>query len=172
MSEALRWPSPYLQPDPKRECSFYANAYVARCLGFADVTAQQITTWREQTSIHEDHYVDRILGVRGHRHWDFKYDDGYRSRFWLGPDNRPFVEHWLARHIAKASVHRIAAMSHAVVALEATDDGVLIMDPIYGHRIEPWDWFLGTGTGTHGCHRFDVIYATDLQRLVLLENTE
>lgn len=152
------WPEPYLQPDPKRDCSFYANAYVARCLGFADVTAEQIKTWREVNNRDEDWFIRVELGVVPVSYGDFMDDDDERRKFWLGPDNRTFVEHWLGTHVAKASVHRIQEMSHAVVALEARTEGVLIMDPIFGFRVEPWDWFLGIGAGTHGCHRLDAIY--------------
>ena len=152
------WPEPHLQPDPRRDCSYYANAYVARCLGFPDVTTEQIKKWREENNRSEDWFIRVSLGVVPVTYNDYMRDEDCRRKFWLGPDNRPFVEHWLAEHIAKASIHRIQQMSHAVVALEARSDGVLIMDPIYSFRVEPWEWFLGVGAGTHGCHRFDAIY--------------
>jgi hypothetical protein len=147
------FPEPYLQPDRQQDCGYYAAAYVARYLGHPDVTAGQIKTWRAETRYHETQYARRALGAEMRTFLDVYEDVPARRIFWMGPGGEDWVRGWLADGwIAHASVHRIPAMGHAVVLLEAKDDGVLLMDPIYGHITEPWPWFLGIGPGTHGCH--------------------
>ena len=148
------WPAPYLQPDVTRDCAFYATAYLARCLGRNEISAQSVMAWREQTTRHEDYYIEQALGVESRSWWHDKDDDERRVRWWLGPRGREWVESWLADGwIGGAHVHRISAMTHAVAVLGASDAGVLLMDPILGHVVEPWEWFLGVGAGTFGCHR-------------------
>lgn len=152
---APAWPEPYLQPDPTQDCGYYAAAYLARCLGHPDVTAGQVKTWREQTRIHEAMYAANVLGAKMRRFWDYYNDRGSHQIFWLGQGKYPapercaastWVRMWLADGwIAQAMVHRVQPMGHAVVLLGASDDGVLLMDPIYGHVTEPWSWFLGPG---------------------------
>jgi len=140
------FPEPYLQPDRNQDCGYYAAAYLARCLGHPDVTAGQVKAWRAETRKHETAYVHDVLGAQWRRFWDVFADEPARKVFWLGPGTQGWVRDWLGRGwIAQACVHRIPGMGHAVVLLEARDDGVLLMDPIYGHVTEPWDWFLGPG---------------------------
>ena len=167
MSITATWPEPYLQPDRKQDCGFYAAAYLARCLGHPDVTAEQVKAWREETRYHESAYIHHVLGAQWRRFWDVFGDEPARKVFWLGPGTQGWVRDWLARGwIAQACVHRIADMGHAVVLLGATDDGVLLMDPIYGHVTEPWDWFLGPGarrddepfTPNRCCHFIEAWY--------------
>lgn len=142
----MTWPEPYLQPDRTKDCGYYSAAYIARCLGHPEVTAGQVKAWREETTKHEAYFAADALGAEVRRFWDVFGDKPERKIFWLGPDAREWVRGWLADGwIAQLQVHRIAAMGHAVVLLEASDDGVLLMDPIYGHMTEPWGWFLGPG---------------------------
>ena len=42
MTPEAVWPEPYLQPNPREDCGYYATAYIARCLGRSDVTAEQV----------------------------------------------------------------------------------------------------------------------------------
>lgn len=157
---APAFPEPYLQPDRTRDCGFYGAAYLARCLGFPDVTAEQVKAWRSETCRHEDHYARVALGAQMRTFWDECTDDTAsvaenlrRGRFWMGPGTGEWVRSWLADGwIAHAEVMRISAFGHAVVLLDASDEGVLLMDPLYGHVIEPWGWFLGSGPGTPGAH--------------------
>lgn len=151
------WPEPYLQPDRTQDCAFYATAYIGRCLGL-DVAADDVKAWRAETNRHEDHYLNAVHGVPMRRFWEVHGIEVERKRFWMGPDQREWVAEQLADQIAHVNVFRIPTMGHAVVALEARDEGVLLMDPIYGHVVEPWDWFLGVGAGTHGCHFLSVLY--------------
>ena len=143
------FPEPYLQPNRNEDCGFYTAAYVARCLGHPDVTAQQVKDWRAETRKHEAHYVHDVLGAQMRTHWtEFGHvaDEAGRKVFWLGPGTEEWVRSWLADGwLAALNVHRIPEMGHAVALLDAADEGVLLHDPIYGHVIEPWGWFLGPG---------------------------
>ena len=155
------YPEPYLQPDRNQDCSFYAAAYIARCLGRPETTAEQIKAWRAETHRHEDHYARAFLGAEMRTFWDAMDLDEKapladclrRGKFWMGPGTEDWVRGWLADGwIAHVEVMRIAAMGHAVVLLDARECGAFLMDPIYGHVTEPWDWFLGSGLGSHGAH--------------------
>lgn len=156
------WPEPYLQPLGSRDCSYYAVAYIARVLGDLGMDAESVMDWRAQTRKHESHFIGQALGGE-FRHWgEDAADDDARRRWWLGPTARPWVEGWLADGwIGLALVHRIPELAHAVVVLDATEAGAVLMDPwpTYGGFLtESWDWFLGVGAGTHGCHRIDGWY--------------
>jgi len=138
------WPEAYLQPDRQKDCGYYAQAYLCRCLGHPDVTAEQVKAWRAETSIHETRYAVNVLGAqyRGIA----GLTEAERRTFWLGPG----TGHWLAQQladgwIAQVLLHRIWDMGHAAVLLGYDDSGVQLMDPIYGHITEPWGWFLGPG---------------------------
>lgn len=140
------WPEPYLQPDRAKDCGYYAAAYLARCLGHAGVTAEQVRNWRAETRIHETMYARNMLGAEMRTHWDVYRDSPERKIFWLGQGARAWLREWIDDGwIAQACLHRIAATAHAAVLLEADGEGVLLMDPIYGHVTEPWSWFLGPG---------------------------
>jgi hypothetical protein len=154
------FPEPYLQPNPREDCGFYSAAYVARCLGRPEVTAGQVKAWRAETRRHEDRYAADALGAEARTFWDEltnrrepMADALRRGKFWMGPGAGEWVRSWLADGwVAHVEVHRIAAFGHAVVLLDASDDGVLLMDPLSGHVIEPWDWFLGSGPMTQAPH--------------------
>lgn len=142
----MDWPAPYLQPDRSKDCGFYAAAYMARCLGHPETTAQQVMDWRAETSRHEAYHARYALGAEMRTMWDVFGSDLSRKEFWLGPGTQDWVRGWLADGwIAHLCVHRIAEGGHAAVLLEARDDGALLMDPIYGHITEPWSWLLGPG---------------------------
>lgn len=157
----VAWPDAYLQPDRHKDCGFYASAYLCRCLGHPDVTAEQIMAWREETKRLEFSYP-QTLGHPVTCFWDAlkRGDDAEQRRYWLGEGTREWVEDWLARgYLAVVQVHRIPTMAHALVLLESQgDSGVLLMDPIYGHITEPWDWFLSIGPGHHGAHHVEGWY--------------
>lgn len=149
--------APYFQPLGSTDCSYYAIAYLARCLGHADVTADQVKAWRAVTGLHED----RFLGVelRAER-LGITYDEG---DWWLGPTAQPWVTKYLdAGYIGLAVIHRIPTLGHAVAVLAASDWGVDLMDPwpVGGGLItEPWDAFLGPGPGHAGVtHRIACWY--------------
>lgn len=142
------WPDAYLQPDRRKDCGFYAAAYIARCAGFPGATAADVMAWRESARFGDVHYAAQALGAEMYSFTDAEREGGEDARrpFWLGPAARPWLEGRLdGGWIAMVQVNRIREMSHAVVALECSDAGVLLMDPIYGHMTEPWDWFLGPG---------------------------
>jgi hypothetical protein len=157
---ASAFPPPYLQPNRKEDCGFYAAAYIARCLGHPETTAEQVKAWRAENAYHEDRYAPRALGAEMRTFWDECTDDSAsmaenlkRGKFWMGPGTEDWVRSWLdGGWIAHVEVHRITTLGHAVVLLDASDDGPLLMDPLCGHVVEPWDWFLGSGPGTHGAH--------------------
>ena len=153
---APAWPEPYLQPDPTRDCEWYSAAYVARALGRPNTTVDDVRAWRERTNRYQTGYAADLPGIEGEcLRWNFE-DEDERRRWWLGPGTREWVERHLADGwIADVRVHRVSHMTHAVVLLDAFEEGVLLMDPVYGHVIEPWDWFLGIGPGTYGCHRVE-----------------
>jgi hypothetical protein len=163
---APAFPEPYLQPDRQRDCGFYAAAYIARCLGRPEVTADQVKAWRAETHYHEDHYAHRVLGAEMRTFWDECADDTSsmadnlkRGKFWMGPGTEDWVRSWLDKGwIAHVEVMRISALGHAVVLLDAGNDGVLLMDPLTGHVTEPWEWFLGIGPGKHGSHHVAAWY--------------
>jgi hypothetical protein len=144
-------PVAYLQPDPKRDCGFYATAYIARCLGHPEITAQDVMAWRASTGRHEDWYLDAELGITAER---FAVEPAeHRRIWWLGPDAQEWVQGWLDRGwIGKAEVHRVPHMVHGVVVLGYSANGVELMDPLTGFVTESWEWFLGVGSGVHGCH--------------------
>jgi hypothetical protein len=144
---APAFPEPYLQPDRNKDCGYYAQAYLCRCLGHPEVTAGQVMSWREETRTHEARYAANVLGADIRHLWHYQEDEAVRRLFWLGPGTRDWVLGWLAHGwIAQVALHRIKPMGHGAVLLDADDDhGVILMDPIYGHVLEPWDWFLGPG---------------------------
>ena len=152
------WPAPYLQPDPHRDCHLYATAYVARCLGKPDATAEAVRALFDSGK-REEVYPERETGAPMRAYW--REAGGYKNKvWWLGPHAERWVRFWLRRGwVGLAHIHRIPDMTHCVALLEADDDGVLIMDPIYGFKREPWAFFLGPGAGRHGLvHRIDAWY--------------
>jgi hypothetical protein len=163
---APKFPAPYLQPDRMKDCGYYTAAYIARCLGHSNVTAEQIKAWRAETHYHEDRYAEHALGAEIRTFWDACPDDTAsmaenlrRGKYWMGPGAEEWVLSWLADGwIGHAEVMRISTFGHAVAVLQAVDAGVLLMDPLYGHIIEPWDWFLGLGPGNHGAHHIGAWY--------------
>ena len=161
----MDWPTAYLQPDPKQDCNFYSTAYICRCLGYPDVVADDVRAFRETPDIegrytHEAHYPERLDGIEMQPYWrDHRPDGGFNDRWWLGPTQQSWVEQMLADGwIARADVLRVTFMGHAVVVLESRGDtGVLLMDPVHGMVVEPWEWFLAGGPG-HECHRIEAWY--------------
>lgn len=146
MKAATDWPVPYLQPDRMKDCGYYAQAYLARCLGHPDITADQVRAWREETRIHETRYSPNVLGAAYYGWGDCEHGSPEHTAFWLGPGAQEWLTGWLdGGWIAQIHVHRIPTYGHAAVVLGASDDGVLLMDPIYGHITEPWGWLLGPG---------------------------
>jgi len=147
------FPEPYLQPDRNKDCGYYTAAYIARCLGHPDVTAEQVKAWRAETRYHETAYARRVLGAETRTFWDVYGDGPERRIFWMGQGAQDWLRGWLADGwVGHAQVFRIPEMGHAVAVLGVTDEGVLLMDPLSGHITEPWEWFLGIGPGKHGCH--------------------
>lgn len=146
------------------DCSYYAAAYMAQCLGHPEVIGPQVKAWREETAMSPEYYSWKVLGHQPCRWWD-DYKDGpetYR-RWWLGPEGgRGWVEGWLRDgYIGQAHVFRRPEYGHAVVVLEARDEGVLLMDPwpaFGGFVVEPWEWFLGQGPGNSGAHMIEAWY--------------
>lgn len=142
------FPEAYLQPDPRKDCGFYAAAYIARCAGFPGATAADVMAWCESARFGDVHYAARAHGAEMCSFADAEREGGEDGRrpFWLGPGGRPWLEERLCGGwIAMVQVNRIREMSHAVVALECSGAGVLLMDPVYGHMTEPWEWLLGPG---------------------------
>lgn len=154
------WPDPLIQPDKKKDCSFHSVAYLCRCFGFLQVTADDVKAFRQRTGFKEVHYPED-LGIAMDCYWRHEDEQQWR-RFWLGIEQRAWVqEHLVQGQIALVSVHRVPEMGHSVVLLEADEAGVLLADPAAGHVRETWDWFLGVGPGTHGCHCIDGWYSKE-----------
>ncbi len=153
-----RWPAPLLQPDPHDGCVLYSVAYLCRCLGHPDVTPEQVQQFRQERRLQEYCYPGEFGDVTIH-YWQYRHGELEWQRFWLGPAQRSWVESYLAAgYLGLASVKRTPGYGHALVVLEDKgDDGVLVMDPLYGHRIESWDWLLASGVG-HLCHRINGWY--------------
>ncbi|HUY47664.1 MAG TPA: hypothetical protein VMV92_18350 [Streptosporangiaceae bacterium] len=152
------WPEPYLQPDRNKDCGYYAQAYLARCLGHPDVTAGQVRDWRAETRYHETQYARRVLGAQMRSYADHREDEKRRKWYWLGPGLDGWIRGILfTGWIGQAMVHRIPDFGHAVVVLGSTVEGVQLMDPLSGFVTEPWDWFLGPGPG-HGAHHIEGWY--------------
>lgn len=156
-----RWPGPLLQPDKKKDCMLYSVAYLCRCLGHTDVTPEQVKQYREETGWTETSFPGQRLSIQSDHYWHYKQPSDYQ-RFWMGKKQRGWVEQHLADgQIALVCVHRVPEMGHIVVLLEADETSVMLADPIYGHVRETWDWVLGVGPGTHGCHRIDGWYSKE-----------
>lgn len=133
----------------------YAVAYVARCFG-KELGIEEIRQYREETRKLEFTLLWERVGLARETFWQKEPDMTEVRRFWLGPTAKDWVaEHLNSGAIGLVQVNRISTMAHALVALGATETGVFVMDPIYGHKVEPWDWFLGSGPGTHGAHHIE-----------------
>lgn len=151
------WPPPLLQPNRNEGCFTYSMAYLCHCLGYTEVTPDDVRLFREQEHKWEGMFPVVRFGAKIERHWNYEDDRNEWRRYWLGPGTRSWVEkHLTSGQISVIIVERIPAIAHALVLLESKgDEGVLVMDPLYGHRIESWDWFLSIGPGNHGCHHID-----------------
>lgn len=161
MVEITRWPAPLLQTDKKKDCLLYSTAYLCHCLGFPEVTVEQIRQYRAETGWYEASFPSERLSVRAEHWWHYKLDRvAIYQRFWMGAAQRGWVEqHLVAQQIALASIHRVPEMGHIVVLLEAGETSVLLADPIHGHVRETWEWFLSTGPGGDLCHRIEGWYS-------------
>ncbi len=168
---APTWPSPYLQPD-NHSCGYYASAYLCRCFGF-DVSAEDLRATATKAGytgpesylpLCETFPVERY-GLKRESFWDYtqNIDDKelWRTtgaRFYLGGDARRWFTEKLAGRLALVNVYRAYPTYHMLVALEAGEGGVIVMDPLFGHRVETWDWFLGSGPGTNTAHNVAGFY--------------
>lgn len=161
-----KWPAPLLQPDKKKDCLLYSVAYLCHCFGFTSVTVELVKAFRQQMRLKEVHYPEE-LGLEMECYWRYE-DEQQWKRFWLGMEQKVWVQEHLAQeHLALVSIHRVPEMGHSVVLLEADETGVLIADPATGHVHETWEWFLGMGPGTHGCHRIEGWYTCPTRTLTL-----
>ena len=142
------WPPALLQPDPHTGCLEYSVAYLCRSLGALSATPENAQDYRARTNHSEEFFPKEVCGYEIHR-WGEDYDEDthLERRWWLGPEQRPWVESWFARgYRALWYVHRALHIGHFVVGLEDLGDaGVLIMDPLSGLITESWDWMLGPG---------------------------
>lgn len=155
------WPEPLIQPDVKKDCLIYSTAYLCHCLGYPEITVEQIRQYRAETGWIESSFPGERLPIKSDHWWHYKLPDDYRL-FWLGKEQRGWVEQHLAQgQLAIVCIHRIPEMGHIVVLLESDETGVLLADPVSGHVRENWDWFLGIGPGTHGCHRIEGWYSRE-----------
>lgn len=140
----------------------YSIAYLCHCFGHTDVTPEQVRDFRAMEHKWEGIFPSLRCGLALERYWDYvDKDDGERRRYWLGPGMRQWVEKHLASgQISVVIVERIPTMAHALVLLESRqDEGAFVMDPLYGHRVESWEWFLSVGPGHHGCHHINGWYS-------------
>lgn len=159
--DGTQWAKPLLQPDPHDGCILYSVAYICHCFGYASVTSDQVQSFREEARKLEAMFPQIVCGLEIKRHWDhYKNDEEEWKRYWLGPATRLWVEQHLRQgYIGLVIVERVIGKAHAVVALESRgDEGILVMDPLYGHHLDTWDWFLSVGPGYHGCHHIDGWY--------------
>lgn len=172
----MPWPTPYFQPNPKQDCQFYATAYLCRCFGFAEVTAQDVMAFRHTPReiggepgrfLSEAHFPEMMFGLEIYPFWlDMTPEHNYGDRWWLGPSQRPWVEQMLADGwLGRIEVMRVREMAHACVLLESRGDaGALIFDPYAGLVVESWEWLLGPGPrhkdtdGWADSHRIEAWY--------------
>jgi hypothetical protein len=125
MAENMRWPAPLLQPDKKKDCLLYSTAYLCHCLGYPDVTVEQVRQYRTETGWYEASFPSEHLSVQAEHWWHYTLQKSEYQRFWLGGEQRGWVEQHLAeKQIALASVHRVPEMGHIVVLLEADEESV------------------------------------------------
>jgi len=160
----VKWTDPVLQSDPHEGCILCSVAYICHCFGHTGITPDQVQVFREQTRKLEAMFPQWHCGLQMKRHWDH-YDDDKEEwqRYWLGPATRE----WVARHLREGYiglviVERVVGKAHALVVLESCgEEGVLVMDPLYGHRVDTWEWFLAVGPRSHGCHHIDGWYRSE-----------
>lgn len=127
-----------------------------------EVTPGHIQAFRQKEHKWEGMYPSLYCGLKLERYWDYLHkDEEERLRYWLGPGTRSWVEkHLVSGQISVVIVERVSTMAHALVLLESRgDEGALVMDPLYGHCVESWDWLLSIGPGNHGCHHIDGWYS-------------
>jgi hypothetical protein len=129
----------------------HSVAYLCRVLGQGKTTPTDVAAYRTREGKGENYYPVFACGARLLTFWqDYRADDQHElhKRYWMGSAYRSWVEqHLAAGHVALVHVHRIPTMWHAVALLEADAETVLLMDPLYGFKREPWAWFLGPGAG-------------------------
>lgn len=156
------WPAPLLQPDRHKDCLLYSVAYLCHCFGYPEVTPEQVRAFRAEQGLQESTYPATMCRISSDHHWLHTREKQAFQRFWLGPHQRSWVERSLASgRVGLISVERTPGRAHSLVLLENQGEtGVLVMDPLYGHRIDTWEWFLSVGPGHHGCHRIDGWYST------------
>ncbi len=148
------WPAPYLQPDRHTGCYQYSLAYLARCLGHPNVSAETLSGFRTQTGHSEACYLNEVLGQQMEIFWQT-----HARVFWLGGEARSWVEqHFAEGWIGLAAIDRGGPLHHSVAVLEARESGVLLMDPLFGFKEETWDWFLGVGPGHRFTHQLTAWY--------------
>lgn len=156
------WPAPLLQPNRSEGCFIHSIAYLCHCFGATSITPEQVQEWRSETHIWEGMFPRRQCGLALERDWDYvEKDEDERRRYWLGPGTRLWVEEHLdCGQLSVVIVERVVGLAHALVLLESQGEkGVLVMDPLYGHRVDTWEWFLSIGPGAHGCHHIDGWYS-------------
>lgn len=143
----------------------YSVAYLCRCFGRADITPEQVQSFRASEHKWEGMFPHVRCGLDLERAWRYRgQDEEEWRRYWLGPGTRSWVEKHLASgQIGLVLVERVVGLAHALVVLESCgDEGVLVMDPLYGHKTEDWKWFLSIGPGQHGCHHIDGWYRGEI----------
>lgn len=144
-------PDPLLQPDPVTGCLQHSVAFVCRWFGH-ETPVEQVLTYRAAQGLHEEWYPCGTYGLRLTR--SSTDPDGEARRYWLGPRALPWlVENLDRRRVAILDIERVPGRRHAVVLLEARPEGGLIMDPLSGYRVEPWDYLLADGPGRHAYPR-------------------
>lgn len=160
------WPAPLLQPDPAKDCLLYSLAYICHCAGYPQVSVEDIRRFRAEAAMWAGMFPTKRCGLHMERIWEYLPDESERLRFWMGPGERAWVEeHLCTGKIGLVCVERAVGHAHQLVVLESLGDaGVLVMDPLYGHREEPWDWFLSVGPGHTGCHHIDGWYSVPESR--------
>lgn len=150
------WPVSLIQPDRKVDCSYYSVAYLRHCFGQAEVTVEGVKAYRQKMRYQEIGYPEEV-GITIDGYWHHKGKEF--ERFWLGAEQKAWVQEHLAQgDLAIVMGERVADMGHVVVLLEANETGVLLADPADGQVRETWEWFSGSGAGTHGCHRVQAWY--------------
>lgn len=156
------WPAPLLQPNRNEGCFIHSIAYLCHCFGCTEVTPEQVQAFRESEHKWEGMFPSLRCDLELERYWDYvNKDEEERRRYWLGSGVRSWVERHLAQgQISVVIVERVPGLAHALVLLESRgDEGVFVMDPLYGHRLDTWEWFLSIGPGNHGCHHIDGWYS-------------
>lgn len=141
---AQEWPDIPLQPPGSEDCELYATSYLTTLLGERR-TPEQVRNWPEKGQRSQGFYPMHALGIAPvwMMYWGpagtqmplgimYSFSPGFRD--WC----KAYVKHGC---VGYAHVFLVERLGHAVVLLEADDEGVLLADPVRGLVRDTWTDF-------------------------------